>query len=260
MVICNRRHCRAFTLIEVLVVISIVSILMGLLLAAVQNVRQAAARVKCQNNVKQIALALHNYHDAHRRFPPGHRSLIPPQPPVFTGWPLDILPYIEQQPLQYTAQAAFRQTPNPFANPPHTGLATVVPTYICPSDDRVSRPQVGARSGYPVAFTCYLGISGNDASTKDGVLYQNSRTQMTEIWDGTSNTLLLGERPPSADFQFGWWYAGVGLRFTGAADMILGVREQNLAPFQQGCPPGRYPFMPGWFSRDCFKTSVELGE
>ena len=69
-------------------------------------------------------------------------------------------------------------------------------------------------------------------------------TRMSSITDGTSHTLLVGERPPSADLQFGWWYAGIGQRFTGSADHVLGVREPNLQPVMVGsaCGPGNYPY------------------
>ena len=248
----SRKLRPAFTLIELLVVLTIISILMGLLLPAVQKVRAAAARVKCQNNLKQLALALHNYHDANHRFPPGHRGLFNPDRRPFTGWPLDVLPFVEQPALHATAMATFQTTPWPFRNPPHTGLNTVVPIYVCPSDTRATSPQFAPRSKFYVAFTSYLGVSGKDYSTRDGMLFQNSRTRLLDATDGTSNTLLLGERPPSADFQFGWWYAGIGQQFTGSGDMILGVREANLQPVTVGsCPPGNYPFMVGSFNNQC---------
>lgn len=242
----------AFTLIELLTVIAIISILMGLLLAAVQRVREAAARLKCQNNVKQVALALHNYQGSNQVLPTGHRGLLPRQPKTFSGWPLDILPYIEQSAIETTGQAAYMADANPFRNPPHINLTTVVKTYLCPSDGRIDTPQLAQRSKFLVAFTSYLGVSGKDFSTRDGMLFQNSRIRLIDATDGTSNTLLLGERPPSTDFQFGWWYAGVGFRLSGAGDMILGVREPNqLPPLPVACPPGVYPFMAGSINNQC---------
>src|SRR5262249_36758467 len=128
---------QAFTLLEILVVLGIIGILVGLTLAGVQRVRESAARLKCQNNVKQLALALHQYHDANGAFPPGHRSLQNPDRMPFSGWPLSILPFVEQPALYEKGRTAYRFLPVPFINPPHSGLSTVVQMYICPSDPRI---------------------------------------------------------------------------------------------------------------------------
>ncbi len=239
-----RRNNRGFTLIELLVVSGIFAVLMALLLSAVQKVRGAAARMQCQNSAKQLGLALHNYHGTRQAFPPGHRSFMNTDRMRFSGWTLSILPFLEQQALATQAEAAYRANPNPF-RPPHTGLSTVVPAFICPADSRILTAQMSLVTSNVVAFTSFLGVAGLDAaSTRDGVLYQDSPTRFADITDGTSNTLLLGERPPSADFQFGWWYAGAGQRLTGSADLVLGMREPNLQPILSGssCGPGRYPF------------------
>jgi prepilin-type N-terminal cleavage/methylation domain-containing protein len=247
------RNRPAFTLIELLVVIAIIGVLIGLILPAVQSVRNAAARADCQNRVRQLAIGLHLYHDANRTLPVGHRSLSDADNRPFTGWTLDLLPCLEQETLAAQIPPAFRQTPLPFFNPPHVHIATVVKAYTCPTDPRVSTPQVCRVTQNVVAFTSYLGVSGVDYSTKDGVFVQNQRFGLLAITDGTSNTLMLGERPPSADFQFGWWYAGVGQRLTGSGEMILGVREQNLQSVVSGsaCGPGRYPFKPSRFDDQC---------
>ena len=245
---------RASTLIELLVAIAILATLVGLLLAAVQRARESAARLKCQNNLRQLALGLHQFHDTHNALPPGHRSLFNRDLMPLSGWTLSVLPYVEQQALYDQARSAYRRLPLPWFNPPHTGMSTVVPAFICPSDYRVVTPQTAARSKRLVAFTSYLGVSGTNTQAKDGVLYQDSRTNLLAITDGTSSTLLLGERPPSADFQLGWWYAGIGQRFTGSGDTILGVREPNLLPIVSGskCGPGNYPYIPaGGFDDPC---------
>jgi prepilin-type N-terminal cleavage/methylation domain-containing protein/prepilin-type processing-associated H-X9-DG protein len=250
----SRRHnCRAaFTLIELLVVIGIFSVLMGLLLAAVQQVRASAARMKCANNLKQIGLAFQMYNDSQGSLPPGHRSLSPTDPLPLSGWPLSLLPNLEQRALYTNAQAAYRQERNPFLNPPHTDLAMVVPTYVCPSDALSASAQWAQISGVFAAFTDYLGVSGKNYSTLDGVLFQDSHVRFADITDGTSNTLLVGERPPSSDSQYGWWYAGIGQNYTGSADMILGVREVNLLPVTPtSCGPGAYPYSPGRIGSPC---------
>jgi prepilin-type N-terminal cleavage/methylation domain-containing protein/prepilin-type processing-associated H-X9-DG protein len=248
-----QRRTSGFTLIELLVVIGIIAILMGLLLSAVQKVRSAAARMQCQNVARQLGLALHNYHDTRHSFPPGHRSLKNPDHMRFSGWCLSVLPFLEQQALASQAEAAYKGNPNPFA-PQHSGLSAVVPAFLCPADSRTSTAQTSLVTKNVVAFTSFLGVAGLDAaSTRDGVLYQDSATRFGDITDGTSNTLLLGERPPSADFQFGWWYAGVGQKLTGSAELVLGAREPNLQPITSGsaCGPGRYPFTSSTFNDPC---------
>jgi prepilin-type N-terminal cleavage/methylation domain-containing protein/prepilin-type processing-associated H-X9-DG protein len=239
-----RNRDSAFTLIELLVVIAILSILVGLLMSAVQKVRAAAARIQCQNTAKQLGLALHQYHDTRHTLPPGQRSWGNPDRMPSSGWCVSVLPYLQQSALAGQAEVAYRTNPAPFS-PPHPNLSTVVPAFLCPTDPRVFTAQVSRRTNNLVAFTSYLGVAGLDAvSTRDGVLYQNSATRFIDVTDGTSNTLLLGERPPSADFQFGWWYAGAGQLFTGSADLVLGAREPNRLPITSGsvCGPGRYSF------------------
>ena len=99
-----------------------------------QQVRAAAARLSCTNQLKQLALAAHNHHDAVERLPPGHRSSPNAEGLPYTGWPLSLLPYLEQQPLDDVGAAAFRQTPIFVIAPPHTPLATHVSTFHCAAD------------------------------------------------------------------------------------------------------------------------------
>ncbi len=190
----------AFTLIELLVVIAVIAILIGLLLPAVQKVRETASRAKCQNNLKQIGLALHNYHDAHRALPPGYIA----SGPYVNGatdtspgwaWGAYILPFLEQQNLynQYNLSL-------PVPNSPAT--ATVVNTFLCSSDITPSTAfavtdsswgTVGMAPPSSYAACCGGGIS-TTAATGNGVFYRNSQTRLTDITDGTSNTLFLEER------------------------------------------------------------------
>jgi prepilin-type N-terminal cleavage/methylation domain-containing protein/prepilin-type processing-associated H-X9-DG protein len=241
-----------FTLIELLVVLGIIAVLVGLLVPAVQRVRDAAHRLHCANNLKQIGLAAHQSHDARKSFPAGLRFNRGRDPYYLSSWLVHLLPYLEQQQLWTVTQVAYRQARSPFKNPPHVGLATAVPVFTCPADDRAGQVQIARRKNAPVALTSYLGVEGKDLTTNDGVLFRDSKVRLLDIRDGTSNTLFAGERPPSTDFQYGWWYAGVGQRLTGSADMILGVREQNILLVRAGsCPPGTYAYAPGSVSNQC---------
>jgi prepilin-type N-terminal cleavage/methylation domain-containing protein/prepilin-type processing-associated H-X9-DG protein len=241
---------RAFSLLELLVVMAIIGVLIALILPAVQKVRSTALKTECTNKLKQIGLALHHYHDNHRRFPAGVSYQKGKDPYPLLSWHAKILPYIEQEPLWQLTQQAFQQDRNAWDNPPHVGLDTVVPLFSCSSDSRTEI--VEDARGYQVALTSYLGCEGLNLNTKDGVLYLDSRVRMTDIHDGTSNTIMVGERPPGPDFWYGWWYTGYGQQApTGSADMILGVREINVAPDLTSCPPGPYSFGPGTLKNQC---------
>ena len=143
---------RAFTLIELLVVIAIIAILIGLLLPAVQKAREAANRIRCANNLKQIGLALHLYHDTLDGFPSAQDTNF--QPRYYWSWQAKILPYIEQDTLEREAEV-WRDSGPPGnlrwipwytahnTQPQNPVLATVVPTYVCPSDLLTQSAQPG---------------------------------------------------------------------------------------------------------------------
>lgn len=236
----------ALTLVELLVVIGILSTLLALLLPAVQRVRDAASRMSCSNNLKQLVLAAHNFHDSKYHLPAGMRYQGGKDPYVYMTWITQLLPYTEQDNLWNITLSAYQQDPYSFHNPPHAGLATVIPNFLCPSDGRITQTQISPRDHLQVAFTSYLGVEGIDLYSLDGVLYRDSHVAFEDIYDGLSSTLFAGERPPSADFQFGWWYAGSGQLLTGSVDSILGVNEENILPYSEyHCPPGVYSFGPG---------------
>ena len=251
----HTRSRRGFTLIELLVVIAIIAVLIGLLLPAVQKVREAAARVKCMNNMKQLGLALHNYHDANLRFPsaceigqtwytnyqrnPPPSGINPatgyPYNGPFFSWCYQIAPYFEAG----TAQVLFDVNVWPWWQYQANGQtinSIQVKILACPSDPR------GTLLWDPGQPDCsalceYLAVNGIDQFAEDGgqngIMYVNSSTKMTDITDGTSNTLLLGERPPSIDLLYGWMWAGSGHSpYFGTTDVALGTSEDTLeAPF-----------------------------
>jgi prepilin-type N-terminal cleavage/methylation domain-containing protein/prepilin-type processing-associated H-X9-DG protein len=242
---------RAFTLIELLVAIGIIGILTALLLQAVQKVRSAADRSQCENNLHQIGLALHNYHDTASTLPPGVTSAHPGEPFPRMSWQARLLPFLEQEPLWRAAVAAYDYQPVPYVDPPHIGFGMPIKLFACPTDPRTLLPQP-AHDGLQPALTSYVGVLGLAWSDTAGILFLDSRVRLTDITDGTSNTLAAGERPPSADAWYGWWYAGYGQNGTGSADMLLGARETNLGgPYVSGCPAGPYHFVPGRLEDQC---------
>jgi prepilin-type N-terminal cleavage/methylation domain-containing protein/prepilin-type processing-associated H-X9-DG protein len=192
-----QRPRQAFTLIELLVVIAIIGALVGLLLPAVQKVREAANRIRCANNLKQIGIACHQYHDTFSTLPPGYlaTAAYPDTTPGW-GWAAFLLPYVEQQNLY--RQLDFTR---PVQDSP--AIQTLVPVYLCPSDliAQTSFPLTDVTLN-PIAVVApcsYAATVGQDASevdapTGDGVFYRNSHVRFTDILDGTSQTVLAGDR------------------------------------------------------------------
>jgi prepilin-type N-terminal cleavage/methylation domain-containing protein len=192
---------KAFTLLELLVVVAIIGILIGLLLPAVQKVREAAARTQCLNNLKQLGLALHGYHDTNNGFPPGYAAGVPYSDGATDtapgwGWAVLVLPYLEQD--NVSRQFNLSQ---PVQN--SAGVKTMLKVFRCPSDLTPEGPfPVPDGFGTTVCLaapTSYAACCGSDAfgttdPTGDGVFYRNSRTRIADITDGTSNTILVGER------------------------------------------------------------------
>jgi prepilin-type processing-associated H-X9-DG protein/prepilin-type N-terminal cleavage/methylation domain-containing protein len=242
----------AFSLLELIVVISILALMVGMVTSAVQNARMSAARLQCQNNLKQIVLALHSYQTGVGRFPPGlsyekGRSRQP-----YMTWLARILPQMEQSTLWFETEAAYNENRNFLANPPHIHLGRPMPTFSCPLD---TRNTVGQRLGgnRVVGLTSFLGIAGTNTFYQEGVLFLDSDIRISDIADGASSTLLVGERPASANRILGWWYAGMGQNSNGEGecDSVMGMRTKNVDRQSASCPIGPYDFQPGKIANQC---------
>jgi prepilin-type processing-associated H-X9-DG protein len=246
-----RRRRYASTLVELLVVLGTIAILFALLVPAVEAARAMAEKATCSNNLRQIGLAAHQYHDTHAGFPAGFKSNKKTEPQPRMTWLTQLLPYVEQSGLWQSTEAAYGSQRVPTVNPPHVGFSTPIAMFECPSDDRMGIAQY-THKGYRVALTSYVGVLGTNMKQPDGVLFVDSHVRFVDIVDGASNTIMAGERPPSADYWYGWWYTGYGQLGSGSLDMLLGVREINLGGiYISSCPKGPYDFQAGQLSQEC---------
>ena len=242
----------AFTLIELLVVIAIIGILIGLLLPAVQKVREAANRVKCQNNLKQIGLAMHNFHAAYQQFPYGQNAT---QDQVRCAWTAHIFPFIE---LPFATSQVNNPPTAIWSQNSAVTEKLVVKMFVCPSDGTETCPSNGW------GMTSYLGVNAGDTDQRDAwnnntqgvfvylahytdntysALVRSPVTNIASITDGTSNTVMVGERPPLPDIGCGFWaYAEV--------DSSMGLPNSkqwcaNQDAQGNACPGGNQWFRPG---------------
>jgi prepilin-type processing-associated H-X9-DG protein len=251
-----RREYSAFTLVETLVTLGLMALLFSLLLPAIQRVRESHSRIACLMNLKQIGLALHHYHADLGRLPPlplsDHPQSYLKDPNFRLNWLALILPFVEEEPLWAQSLVAVRVEPRPFINPPHVGLATVIKLFACPTDTRLLDTH-GDRNGITAAFTSYMGISGSRNGV--GVFGSRPGIRFSDIADGTSNTLMVGERPPPDSYEAGWWYTGVdpgrSLPFLRGPEQQMLVDEPGTYPGDPAPCLGPFRFGPGRTENAC---------
>lgn len=259
----NRRSA-GFTLVELLVVIAIIGVLVALLLPAVQQAREAARRMQCSNNIKQVGLALHNYHDTYLVFPPG--KVGPDFPGVLDtassvrrlGWSPLIYPFIEQGNVHELFKPYMNGDIGAGSPATWAGADVRIPSLNCPSDPSGDR-SIGLTSGGAErvrAYHSYAGCMGstgtmvgsdNSGNNLNGIFYSASRTSFRDITDGTSNTAMVGEirlaeadRALSGDSGDDWrgyafnmagpnvWFSTRNPPNTGTADQLIRCRQDLL--------------------------------
>ncbi|MGQ0635083.1 MAG: DUF1559 family PulG-like putative transporter [Planctomycetaceae bacterium] len=244
----NKRKCRGFTLIELLVVIAIIATLIALLLPAVQQAREAARRTSCKNNLKQLGLALHNYHDTTNTFPMGMVSVFGPFNAVTdpglpgvrgtitnTGiewksgswaWSAMILPYLDQAPLYTALKVGIEKVPTPTGGG-YVGTSTVLDqtplsVYMCPSDPMGNLNPILFDSWDPAAL---MPAKSNYPGSAYFFGVNNKRT-IKDVVDGTSNTILVGERMCSIGAPF----KSVGATWNGYNLVAASYRFLDITP------------------------------
>jgi prepilin-type N-terminal cleavage/methylation domain-containing protein/prepilin-type processing-associated H-X9-DG protein len=193
----------AFTLVELLVVIAIIGVLVALLLPAVQAAREAARRCSCLNNMTQLGLAMHSYEFHFESFPPG---VINSDGPIrneavgqHVSWTIQALPYMEQNALWH----AFDQVAGAYAPVNAPVRSTAVSVLLCPSyaGNATNQDETVAHSTYA---GCHHDVEAPIDANNNGILYLNSKIRFRDIYDGSSNTILLSECVPDDENELGW--------------------------------------------------------
>jgi prepilin-type processing-associated H-X9-DG protein len=238
----------AVTLLEAIVTIAIVGTLATLTVVAVQRARDACSRAECANKLRQMALAVHQYEGVHRKLPEGcaYPFLGSPKDLTIQGgfsWQTAILPFIDFRSLGQIAWDAQRADPITHNSPLHaTVRQTVVPVFLCPAEPQTAG--FNSANGWRWGITSYLGVAGTDKRLNDGIFHKNYTVRFSAIADGTSNTLMIGERPAGPNGQYSAWYAGWG-DCVCSLSQILHAGNGRWRPAHSGCQVSISVFRPG---------------
>jgi prepilin-type processing-associated H-X9-DG protein len=210
MAVCRRLN-GAFSSTELVVVLAVTGLLLGISMSGIQRVRGAALRLACQNNLRQIGIAVHHCADNEGQLPPTPSTPKLSHRGIYFLWPVALLQYIEQDAILQQVARAVLVTEDYRLAPPHTANLSSIRLYICPADSRFR----GAESDYGgviTTFTSYCGVYAIQLLESEGVggrpgpHSQFGGPFLASITDGTSNTIYLGERPPPRNLQAGRWY------------------------------------------------------
>jgi prepilin-type processing-associated H-X9-DG protein len=242
------------TLVEAVVVLAILGVLLALSFPAVQLTRNVAARAQCASNLRQLALGVHHYAGTHGPLPqgcaylhPGDRGYSPSQTGL--SWQTSILPYVEQDALWQKAREADLQDPSGNSPAHWTVRATPVRLYVCPAE---ARQLGGLRFQLFWGLTSYQGVAGTSLSRKDGIFNKDFTLRFSDVTDGTSSTLMVGERPPGPDGMYGAWYSNWGYTVCSVAAILPGGASNSWAP--AACPTVSGPLRPGRIDDPCDVT------